>query len=401
MIATVLRISWLRLWHNRGELLLTFVVPLLFFSIFAWIFGSRGDGGTPRIKIAIADPVADRASEAITAALVENPSLRLMGSRRKIIAAASDESAQTIEVDYLPDAAAAEEWVRRGLVTAAVVFKPTDTQLPRAEVWADSYDQVAPQLLSGLVAQAIAGAAADPRFAAPGRVAARPASFVAGAMSDSSIAEVPIRDVIGRKQANPTIAMYAAGIAVMFSLFSAATAGGALLEEKENSTLERLLCSRMTIDHLLLGKWLYLTILGSLQITLMFVFGSVAFGIELWPHLGPFLVLTVVCSGAAASFALLLATLCSTRLQLGWISTIVILVMSALGGSMVPRYLMSESVQRAGMLTFNAWALEGYNKIFWRQLPLRAAETELAVMLGCGFAMLIAARIAATRWERM
>lgn len=401
MIATVLRISWLRLWHNRGELLLTFVVPLLFFSIFAWIFGSRSDGGTPRIKIAVADPVADQASEAITAALVDNPSLRLMGSRRKVIASASDRSSQTIEVDYLPDAAAAEDWVRRGLVTAAVVFRPTDTPLPKAEVWADSYDQVAPQLLSGMVARAMARAAADPRIVAPGRIAAQPISYTTSSGDGAAAGEVPIRDVIGRKQANPTIAMYAAGIAVMFSLFSAATAGGALLEEKENSTLDRLLCSRMTIDHLLLGKWLYLTILGSLQITLMFVFGAVAFGIELWQHLGPFVVVTVVCSGAAASFALLLSTLCSSRLQLGWISTIVILVMSALGGSMVPRYLMSETVQQAGMFTFNAWALEAYNKIFWRQLPLRAAETELAVMLGCGFAMLVAARLAAIRWERV
>ena len=40
--------------------------------------------------------------------------------------------------------------------------------------------------------------------------------------------------------------------------------------------------------------------------------------------------------------------------------------MSALGGSMVPRYLMNESLQHAGLLTFNAWAIDGYDKIFWR-----------------------------------
>ncbi len=44
----------------------------------------------------------------------------------------------------------------------------------------------------------------------------------------------------------------------MFLLFSATTASGSLLEERENSTLERLLCSRMTMDDLLMGKWCYL-----------------------------------------------------------------------------------------------------------------------------------------------
>ncbi len=42
MIRTIIQISLLRLWNNKAELLLTFVVPILFFSIFAWIFGSRG-----------------------------------------------------------------------------------------------------------------------------------------------------------------------------------------------------------------------------------------------------------------------------------------------------------------------------------------------------------------------
>jgi ABC-2 type transport system permease protein len=74
--------------------------------------------------------------------------------------------------------------------------------------------------------------------------------------------------------------------------------------------------------------------------------------------------------------------------------------MSALGGSMVPRYLMSESIQRAGLLTFNAWALEGYNKVFWRELPLSEIGLELAVLAGCGIVFITAARIFAVRWER-
>jgi ABC-2 type transport system permease protein len=134
--------------------------------------------------------------------------------------------------------------------------------------------------------------------------------------------------------------------------------------------------------------------------TLMFTWGAVVFGIELLSHWEGFTALTIVTAGAAASFALFLASLCRTRTQLGWISTIVILTMSALGGSMVPRYLMSENIQRIGMITFNAWALEGYNKVFWRDLGLRDLEWELGVMTLCGLVFILSARLFAVRWER-
>lgn len=211
---------------------------------------------------------------------------------------------------------------------------------------------------------------------------------------------VEVVDVIGGKKANPVVAMYASGIAVMFLLFSATTASGSLLEERENSTLDRLLCSRLTMDQLLLGKWAYLTIIGAIQMSLMFIWGALVFRIDLLNHLEGFAAMTLVTAGAAASFALMLAAICQSRMQLGWVSTIVILSMSALGGSMVPRYLMSENIQRVGLLTFNAWALEGYNKVFWRELPLNELSMELAVLTTCGFVFILAARIFAIRWER-
>ncbi len=52
---------------------------------------------------------------------------------------------------------------------------------------------------------------------------------------------------------------------------------------------------------------------------------------------------------------------------------------------MVPRYLMSDSIKRVGQITFNAWALDGYNKIFWRELPMKELSTELGVLVTCGF----------------
>jgi len=505
MIWTIIQTSFRRLRNNRSELVLTFIVPIVFFSIFAIIFGSRGGkaSGTPRIKIAISDSSSSPIAERAIALLAEQPSLRWIDPEDPHSQAESHSQPNSITVDRT----SVEDMVRRGLVSAAIVFSPPDPstnasqtlrvapvsnaehRMPRIEVLSDSFDQVASQVLTAIVQRAVMMAAAEQHkkyfaeqpsptslalFQSPETQTKAPQSSdtrssnrstqaipVSHAMNalrakaairnaptsdqdvlpvDSTIpalqpprtspdsptellppgypatTEIPGRiasvptfpeppaiasvDVLGSRKSNPVIAMYAAGIAVMFLLFSATTASGSLLEERENSTLDRLLCSRLTMDQLLMGKWAYLTIIGATQMTLMFSWGALVFEMELARHWEGFIAMTLVTSGAAASFALFLASMCRTRTQLGWVSTIVILTMSALGGSMVPRYLMSETIQRVGLVTFNAWALEGYNKIFWRDLQLKDIELELGVLTLCAFSFIVTARMFAIRWER-
>ena len=91
--------------------------------------------------------------------------------------------------------------------------------------------------------------------------------------------------------------------------------------------------------------------------------------------------MTVVTAAAAAALGLVLATLARSRGQLSGFSTILILTMSALGGSMFPRFLMSERMQKVGLLTFNAWALDGYLKVFWRNAPVWQLWPQVAVLV--------------------
>jgi ABC-2 type transport system permease protein len=446
MIRTVIGISALRLWHNKGELLLTFIVPIVFFSIFAWIFGARGSQPAPKLKVVLCDEVRDEHSARLVRALAQSETLLVQRPRRT--AESGDDPGATIPL------ATAEQLVKRGTVSAAIVLlrgqtepqwladKRTGTTAAepiRIEVLTDSFDLVATKVVAPLVQKVVVSAesrrlsqaaeaesrlaqtaAAQPALAAGGPAAATvaPADFQAvpaGAvpvpamaapvfappvMAGLAVPDVSVRDILGATKSNPVIAMYAAGIAVMFLLFSTTTASGSLLEEKENSTLERLLSSHLTMDQLLLGKWCYLTLLGCAQTTLMFVAGAVFFRLNLLEHLAGFAIMTAVTAGAASSFALMMAAVCRTRTQLGWLSTILILSMSALGGSMVPRYVMGENIRRVGQFTFNAWALDGYNKVFWRELPLVELRPELTVLAVCGLLFIIVARLFATRWDR-
>jgi ABC-2 type transport system permease protein len=150
---------------------------------------------------------------------------------------------------------------------------------------------------------------------------------------------------------------------------------------------------------ILFGKWAFLVAVGFAQLSVMFLWGSVAFGLPLFSHLGGFVVMTLATTAAAAALALVLATIARSRAQLSGFSTILILTMSALGGSMFPRFLMSETMQQIGLVTFNAWALDGYLKVFWRNAPIWQLWPQVAVLSGLAVVFLIGARMLARKWE--
>jgi ABC-2 type transport system permease protein len=398
MILTVMQISCRRLLHNRVELLLTFIVPIAFFSIFAVIFGGGlGRGTTPKIKVVTVDEVDSVVSRLIMSALKEQESLRFVRE---------EESSQLSRSE-------AQELVRNGTATMAIVLCKEADQLA-AQLLADASDQVASQVVSAVVNRSImlseaeyqvsqlgvsdASESGDQQNIAATNEGNGPDAEMLG-IEESLSRKVEIVDVMGEGKANPVVSMYASGIAVMFLLFGATGGGGALLEERENQTLDRLLSTQMSMDQLLLGKWFYMTAVGVLQVGVMFLWAQLVFNVDLVGHLDGFLMMTVVTALAASGFGLFLATLCKTRGQLNGLSVILILTMSALGGSMVPRYLMSDQLQQYGLWTFNAWALDGYTKVFWRELPVDALAPQLAVLLFSGVAFLLAARTLAVRWE--
>ena len=195
------------------------------------------------------------------------------------------------------------------------------------------------------------------------------------------------------------ISFYAAAIGVMFLLFTASASAGALLDEAESGTLERVLSTRVTMTKLLAGKLTFNTLLAFVQLIVMFLWGWAVFHLDLFSHIPGFVVMGLCTAFAVAAFGILLASLCHTRAQLGALSTLLILVMSCVGGSMFPRFLMPEAMQKAGLVTINAWAIDGFTKVFWRDLPVSALWPQVAVLLAIGVVLFGVARRVARRWE--
>jgi ABC-2 type transport system permease protein len=399
MIRTVVRVGLLQMWHGRTEILLTFVVPIAFFTIFAFIFDEQiGLGKSPRVNLAVVDEDDTELSREFVSALAEWETLRIYapaGHAEGLFVFSSTEPARELVLaGTLPLAVVIPEgW------TASLTSPGEEAVSLR--LLADSSDPVATQVATALLRQTsgqIVGERARQQIRSflslsPDQFAESPVSRFAAP------AAIDVVDLLAADKANPVVSMYAAGIAVMFLLFGAVGNSGTLLEEEENQTLERLMCSELTMIQLLAGKWLLMTIVGIVQVTIMFAWAQLAFGVDLLGHLSGFAVMTVVTAGAASSFALILAAVCRNRAQLNAVAVILILCMSALGGSMVPRYVMSESMQQIGKITFNAWALDGYIKVFWRDLPHGELAPELTVLTATAIVLFGAARLLARRWE--
>jgi ABC-2 type transport system permease protein len=419
MIATILRIFWIHLRRDRVVWLLTFIVPVAFFSIFAVIFSGQGKGSTPTVQVAVVDEDGSDFSKKLVAAMVKDKSLRVTTERQ----AEGGEKTPLTRQD-------AESLVREGKVSAAVILpKGVGASLanfggdrPAVELLADTSDPVAPQMLSGMLQGLVMTAAPDallksgmaqlgkwggPLTAEQKRVVDQAEKMMnqpgsGDGASTAGLLNVKVVDVLGQEKANPVVAFYAAATAVMFLLFSCANgAGGSLIEEVDNGTLDRLLSSNLAMNQLLTGKWLSFIMLGVMQVTVMFLWGWLVFGLEFWSHLPGFFAMTLVTAAAAAAFGILIGTACRTRGQLAGVSTTVILLMSAVGGSMFPRFAMSEGLKTAGLFTFNAWALDGYQKVFWRDAPVWELWPQLLVLAVLAMVFLAAARSLARRWETM
>jgi ABC-2 type transport system permease protein len=418
---TLLRLGWLSLKRDRVAQALTFLLPIVFFSIFATVFGGQGDARTSRIRIAIVDEDHSELSRRMIEALQQEQSLRVR-------------TTETPEGGAVLDRPRAERLVRNGDVPVAVVIPKGlgDTFVergfapggPSVQLLADVSDPVAPQMVLGLLQKVAMTAAPDLMMKGGmaqfekygGALTPQQEDAVQrwlpqlrqqatqGGGSGSAPAMglgVELVDVMRTDDRRGSlISFYAAGIGVMFLLFSSVGgAGGVLLEEVESGTLERLLSTNVGMTQLLIGKWLFLSLVGAAQLTVMFLWGRAVFGLPLFSHLPGFFVMTAVTAAAASALGLVLASVARSRAQLSGFSTILILTMSALGGSMFPRFLMSETMQKFGLLTFNGWALDGYLKVFWRNAAVWQLWPEVLVLISATIVFMTAARLFARRWE--
>ena len=171
------------------------------------------------------------------------------------------------------------------------------------------------------------------------------------------------------------------------------------VQERSQGTYARLRTMGASPAQLLAGK-----LLPYLGITLVQAVLMLMVGVWIVPLLGggqltlghsplALLCVTLAAGFAAVSYALLIANLVSTAEQATIFTGVANLLMAAIGGIMVPRFVMPPAMQAISLHSPMAWGLEGFLDVFLRQGGVAAVAPWLLHLAIFGLACLGAAAL--------
>lgn len=396
MTLAILRAAFLLLLRDRGALLMALVVPVVFFMIFAEIFATAA-GDQLQLRIAIVDEVRSDESTRLLAALTAEPAIRPVPAELTRESARDQVRRGTADVGLIIRADGENLATASGLAAPPLLLLVDPSRSVTATVLTGhlqrAYFKALPDLAVGRVAELIgtefttftpdqqAEIAAGLRDLRAGAGTERPAGW--------TFDELVERDnVAGQNAALNNVAYYAGAVAFMFLLFAAAQSALGILDDQEAGILDRIAAGPGGIDVVVNGRFLFIVLQGLVQTCLIFGVAWLGYGVDLPGNFGPWAMITVSSAVLAAGLGLLLVTACQTRAQAQVLPTVVILIMSAIGGSMVPRFFMPHWLQQLGWATPNTWALEAYSGVFWRSEPALQLVPICFSLFGIGIAAL-------------
>lgn len=178
------------------------------------------------------------------------------------------------------------------------------------------------------------------------------------------------------------------GCAVLFVFLSAQATASSIYEEKKSGSFRRLLASPVSKSSLLVGKLLPNFLTGLFQVTVIFAFGSVGMRIlgmqpvdlgNDWLALVLAVILLTLCSSA---LGIVIAALARTESQVSGISTLLMWILGALGGSIIPTFFLDQYLGPLVYVVPHYWANRVLDNLMIRGLGLADVSTELLALLG-------------------
>lgn len=389
---------------DKGAVLLSFLVPSVMAIIFGFTYGGMGSSiDELTINIDVVDLDKTKISGNILSAIEKDD--MLVAS-----VVSQDDAYQHVKTGKLPAAliipSGFEEKVKAGAdVELKVIYDPSaqlesgilQGKLQQVIFSSDISEYIMPAMVDKMlrsqgesevniqVAKLFVSKYVTPKMKASENESKDESS--GGSMFGSSFDDLPIK-VVSEKVVGEDISSNAGYVQaivsamVMFLLFGVTFGASVLLKEKKIGTLKRLMTSPLTVEGILSAKLISLMTTGLMQVYFMLIVGWIVFKLDIWAFPVELFMMAVATTLMASGLGVLLTGLARTEEQAGMLATLVILSLSAIGGAMIPRFIMPEFLKTVGYISPVSWAMDGFHNVFWYRQGFAGMILQFGVLIG-------------------
>ncbi len=362
MIYAVLKTMGLRLWRDKGALVLAFILPGFIFAIFAAIF-STASGGALDLRVAFGTIGDDPAVTDLAETLREDAAFDIL----------ENESWSGGDI---------KEQVMLGQADVGVLLSSQASALPQITIVEDPSRKVAATVVKGQIRQTLSDKSG----------ASQDIFTTISALPETSNSEGPT---------DKSVTYYIGATTILFLMFAAMQGASISIDERRSGISERLMVGPKGALAMLTGKFLFLTMIGALQAIVIIAVANLFFGVQISPFIGGLIIASIGTAMLASGLALFIAALCASQTQMHTVSTFIVLLFSAVGGSMVPRFMMPDWLQSVGIATPNYWVIEGYYGLLAREKTVLSLWPVWSVIFVSAFMLLGFAAILAHKLMRV
>ena len=392
----VLSIGWkdiLIFIKDRGALITSFLLPLLFIVVFSYAFsGIEDEDQVITLPVVNLDggEVAGNLIEQVNSTAGVDTKLYEEADARAQVEGEQLEYALIVPAGF-SDGVAAGQPVTLLLINAPNA-DPANAEAMRAVVDGVAKDlSLQTQLIAGFrqMGQMMQASGGEEAFTSDLAVAQAQSQFERAQTAPLVAIEKETPEaILQEREEFSAVGLTVPGATVLFVFLMASTTAMSLYSEKKTGTFRRLLAAPLAKAELLVGKMLpgFVIILAQVVV----IFGA---SVLLLPLIGldrlylgndifALVVLSVLIALCSSSLGLLIAAFAKTEGQISGISVVAMWVMGAVSGAFVPTFFLGEFLGTIGKVTPHYWAVSAYTALFVRGQTLANIGPELAILTG-------------------
>ena len=340
--------------RDRRALVVSVLTPIVVAAFFGSLFGGGGDT-VSRIPVGVTDLDDSALSKAVVESLSRD---------------------QSLATELLPEETAHQRVVTGKLRAAVVIPAGFGASVPGAllgradkpsvKLFYDPSQSIVRSVFAGIITQHVMQEVTRP-------------------FSSGNGMSIPFTLASQAVSTGPRYNGYAhafAGMSVQFILFMGIDAGVALLLMRETGMWRRLRAAPLSRAMLLGSRVAATTLIAILILSVVYSVARFVFGVIIAGSFVGFAMIAFAFAVLAATTGLMIAAVGGSVAATRGVATFSILILVMLGGAWVPAFLFPEWLQNASKILPTRWAVDGFDAMTWRGLPLASAFAPVAVLLG-------------------